>query len=204
MLILETKLAGLVAREGTAKCGFSCCNVVDSEGRARGLRLLWNDEDVYIDVVTSIYQVIHAIVKVRSHSILSKFHWFLFGVYGRPQLDICLQLWNELREVSKHFSGPWLVIGDFNDVVDQTEKFGGALINQYRVQNYTDCMSDCNLMDIGYSGGRFTWVNIKENNQIIRERIDRAWANPDRRLQFPNTILSHLPRISSDHNLLLL
>ncbi|GLT47969.1 hypothetical protein SLA2020_216170 [Shorea laevis] len=37
MLILETKLAGTAAREAVAKCGFSCYNVVDSEGRAGGL-----------------------------------------------------------------------------------------------------------------------------------------------------------------------
>ncbi|GKV43678.1 hypothetical protein SLEP1_g50939 [Rubroshorea leprosula] len=63
MLILETKLAGSIAREATAKCGFPYCNVVDFEGRAKGLWLLWNDEDVCINVVTSTYQAIHAIVK---------------------------------------------------------------------------------------------------------------------------------------------
>ncbi|GKV00597.1 hypothetical protein SLEP1_g13264 [Rubroshorea leprosula] len=67
MLILEAKLAGLVAREVAIKCGFSYCNVVDSEGRAEGLWLLWNDEDVYINVVTSTYQAIHAIVKGDIH-----------------------------------------------------------------------------------------------------------------------------------------
>ncbi|GLT52118.1 hypothetical protein SLA2020_254760 [Shorea laevis] len=204
MLILETKLSGQDAREAAANCGFSYTYVVDSQGRAGGIWLLWDGEDVYIDVVTSSHQAIHTIVKVRSHPLFSKFHWFLSGVYGRPQFELRSQLWEELRVVANHFTGPWLVIGDFNDVVDQIEKFGGAPVCQYRVKAYTDCMSDCNLMDIGYTGGRFTWVNMRESNQIIRERIDRAWANSDWRLLFPNVNVFHLPRISSDHNPLLL
>ncbi|GKV21615.1 hypothetical protein SLEP1_g31576 [Rubroshorea leprosula] len=119
-------------------------------------------------------------------------------------LEIRSQLWEELRIVSKHFTGPWLVIGDFNDVVDSTEKFGGNPICQNRVKAYTDCMNDCNLLDLGYSGGRFTWVNMRDNSQIIRERIDRAWANPDWRLQFPEANVLHLPRVCSDHNPILL
>ncbi|GLT58567.1 hypothetical protein SLA2020_314490 [Shorea laevis] len=204
MFILETKLSGQDAKEAAADCGFPCTHVVDSDGRAGGLWLLWDDAEVCVDVVTSTLQAIHAIVKVRSHPIFSKFHWFISGVYGRPQFEIRSLLWDELRKVAKYFNGPWLVIGDFNDVVDQVEKFGGAPVSQSRVRAYIDCMTDCNLMDIGYTGGRFTWVNMREGNHIIRERLDRAWANPDWRLQFPDANLLHLPRISSDHNPLLL
>ncbi|GLT63636.1 hypothetical protein SLA2020_361860 [Shorea laevis] len=204
MLILETKLSGQDAEEAAAEYGYPCSHVVDSDGWAGGFWLLWDNNEVYVDVVTSTFQAIHAIVQVHSHPIFSKFHWFLSGVYGRPQFELRSHLWDELCEVAKYFNGPWLVIGDFNDVVDQVEKFGGAPISQSRVRAYTDCMGDYNLMDIGYTGGRFTWVNMRENNHIIRERLDRAWANPDWRLQFPDANLLHLPRISSDHNPLLL
>ncbi|GLT65819.1 hypothetical protein SLA2020_382260 [Shorea laevis] len=169
MLILETKLAGEAAQAVVTKCGFSRSHVVESDGQAGGLWLLWNEEDVFIDVVSSTAQAIHAIVKVRFHPIFSKFHWFLSGVYGRPQFELRMQLWDELRKVAQHFTGPWLVIGDFNDVLDQAEKFGGAPVNQTRIKAYLECMNECNLMDLGYSGGRFTWVNMRENNQIIRE-----------------------------------
>ncbi|GLT33620.1 hypothetical protein SLA2020_081920 [Shorea laevis] len=204
ILILETKLTSEVARDAAANCGFSRSHVVDSDGRAGGLWLLWNDEEVYIDVVTSTPQAIHAIVKVRSHPIFSKVHWFFSGVYGRPQFELHSQLWNELRVVAHYFTGPWLVIGDFNDVLDQTEKFGGAPVSQPRIRAYSECMNDCNLMDLGYSGGKFTWVNMRENNQIIRERLDRAWANSEWRTLFLEAYILHLPRISSDHNPLLL
>ncbi|GLT97187.1 hypothetical protein SLE2022_147640 [Rubroshorea leprosula] len=204
MLILETKLNGEAARVAATRCGFSNAHIVESDGRAGGMWLLWDEDEVAIDVMTSTRQGIHAIVKVRSHPILSKVYWFLSGVYGRPQFEIRSQLWEELRIVSKHFTGPWLVIGDFNDVVDSTEKFGGNPICQNRVKAYTDCMNDCNLLDLGYFGGRFTWVNMRDNSQIIRERIDRAWANPDWHLQFPEANVFHLPRVCSDHNPILL
>ncbi|GLU06570.1 hypothetical protein SLE2022_235940 [Rubroshorea leprosula] len=80
--------------------------------------------------------------------------------------------------------GPWMIIGDFNDMVDQSEKFGGNEISQTRVRAYLDCMNNCNMVDLGFIGNRFTWVNMRFSNQLIRERLDRAWANPDWKLNF--------------------
>ncbi|GKV26879.1 hypothetical protein SLEP1_g36097 [Rubroshorea leprosula] len=65
MLILETKLSGQDARKAVAECGYPCSHVVDSDGKAGGLWLLWDDNEVCVDVVTSTFQAIHAIVQKR-------------------------------------------------------------------------------------------------------------------------------------------
>ncbi|GKV40167.1 hypothetical protein SLEP1_g47835 [Rubroshorea leprosula] len=155
---METKLAGEKAKEIAASLRFLRASIVDANGLAEGIWLLWDDTRFQVNELNERAQVIHAMVK-----------------------------------------GPWLVIGDFNDITCQDEKLGGNIVPQYRIRAYVDCMNYCDLLDLGYSGPKFTWVNKRESNQLIRERLDRAWVNPSWRMLFPEASLRHLPRLHSDH-----
>ncbi|GKV50604.1 hypothetical protein SLEP1_g57307 [Rubroshorea leprosula] len=42
-------------------------------------------------------------------------------------------------------------------------------------------------------------IQLPFSSQLIRERLDRAWANPDWKLIFPESAVFHLPRTHSDH-----
>ncbi|GLT63047.1 hypothetical protein SLA2020_356410 [Shorea laevis] len=203
MLIVETKLSGEVARSQAASLGFAKSFVVNSDGLAGGLWLLWDDAAVSVDIVSYSDQAIHAIIKVCNDPLFPT-DWFLSGIYGRPQANTRALLWNELSTIANNISMPWMMIGDFNDVLDQSEKFGGNRICQARVRAYLECMNNCNMFDLGFVGNRFTWVNMRFSHQLIRERLDRAWANPEWKLLFPEAALFHLPRTSSDHCLILL
>ncbi|GLT87976.1 hypothetical protein SLE2022_060240 [Rubroshorea leprosula] len=200
MLIVETKIGGDQAKAKATSLGFPKFHIVDSDGLAGGLWLLWNDYEVLVDVVATSSQAIHAVVKVTNQPLLSSNSWFLSSIYGRPTFEIRTELWQELGSMSRVISSPWMIIGDFNDVVDQSEKFGGGSISQTRVCAYLNCMNDCNMQDLGYVGSKFTWVNMRFNGGLIRERLDRAWANPDWRICFPQAFLLHLPRFNSDHH----
>ncbi|GLT58776.1 hypothetical protein SLA2020_316440 [Shorea laevis] len=198
-IIMETKLAGERATEVARSLGLPKWELVDADGYAGGIWLLWDDSRFSVDILTKGSQVIHALVKVISHPCFSDFNWFLSAIYARPQYDIRCLLWDNLRKFSQTINGPWLAMGDFNDIIVQTEKFGGNPVPSYRIQAYTDCMSFCNLMDMGFNGPKFTWVNKRSENQLIRERLDRAWGNPSWRVKFPEASVYHLPRLSSDH-----
>ena len=95
-------------------------------------------------------------------------------------------------------------MGDSNDVIDGTEKLGGNPVSLRRITAYRNCMNFCNMIDLGFSGATFTWTNRRDINALIQKRIDRCWANPDWTLLFPDTNVTHLPRMSSDHCPLLL
>ncbi|GKV02365.1 hypothetical protein SLEP1_g14812 [Rubroshorea leprosula] len=60
------------------------------------------------------------------------------------------------------------------------------------------------VKDIGYIGPKFTWLNMRNNHQLIKECLDRAWANPDWWLFFPEANLYYLPRFNSDHHPIML
>ncbi|GLT67469.1 hypothetical protein SLA2020_397770 [Shorea laevis] len=196
---METKLAGDRAAEVARSLGLPKWVLVDADGYAGGIWVLWDDSRFSVDILSKGPQVIHALVKVCSHPYFANFNWYLSAVYARPQFEIRCKLWDNLREFSQIINGPWLVIGDFNDITTQSEKFGGNPCPSYRIQTYTDCMSFCNLLDLGFNGPKFTWVNKRNSNHLIRERLDRAWGNPPWKINFPEATIYHLPRLSSDH-----
>lgn len=69
------------------------------------------------------------------------------------------------------------------------------------LQNF---LNSCNLVDLGFSGSKFTWTNIKYHTRgLIFERINKAFANPSWLDFFPNASVAHLPRVTSDHPILL-
>jgi hypothetical protein len=67
------------------------------------------------------------------------------------------------------------------------------------MQAFRDVLSDCNLDDLGFLGDQFTW-----RRGHIRERLDRALANPMWLAMHPEAIVSHLDLMRSDHRPILL
>ena len=55
------------------------------------------------------------------------------------------------------------------------------------------------MIDIGFSGPRFTWTNKREIQALIQERIDRFFVNPSWCLLYPEARVTHLTRSHSDH-----
>ena len=125
-------------------------------------------------------------------------------MYGSPRFRERSLLWNNLKILSVRHNLPWAVMGDFNDVTREEEKSGGNGINSRRVFAYNECMDYCNLIDLGFSGPKFTWSNCRDVSDLIQQRLDRVWVNSDWKLLYPDASVSHLARISSDHCPLLL
>lgn len=51
---------------------------------------------------------------------------------------------------------PWALMGDFNEVLSEEEKSGGNHISQRRVRAIQDYMDTCHMLDVGFSGPKFT------------------------------------------------
>lgn len=46
--------------------------------------------------------------------------------------------------------------GDFNQVMNQNEKWGGRLISYPRANKFSTCMNRCELIDLGFKGSKYT------------------------------------------------
>ena len=55
------------------------------------------------------------------------------------------------------------------------------------------------MVDLGFSGPRFTWPNKRGISDLIQERIDRVFVNPEWWNLFSEARVTHLTWCHSDH-----
>lgn len=94
---------------------------------------------------------------------------------------------------------PWLVIGDFNQILYAAEKKGGAVRSQREMNDFREALDDCELQDIGYTRDTFTWWNKQAVPNAVFERLDRGVASLEWVELLPHVSITHLQRDRSDH-----
>ena len=67
-----------------------------------------------------------------------------------------------------------------------------------------DVIDECQFMDLGYVGPKFTWAKHYVDGHSIRTRLDRCMATNSWLQKFPRTRVHHLNCMSSDHSPLLI
>ncbi|PKI44728.1 hypothetical protein CRG98_034905 [Punica granatum] len=101
-------------------------------------------------------------------------------VYARLVERAQLDLWRFLLEVSKQVIGPWLVLGDFNELASAEEKRGGAPFDPNRAARFHEVLEQSGLLDLGSTGPRFTWRGVARGGyDRVFERLDRAVCNAE-------------------------
>lgn len=94
---------------------------------------------------------------------------------------------------------PWLVLGDFNEVLHAHEHDGVGNRSQAQMDAFRDALDTCGLADIGYIGTDWTFEKKVAGGTYTRVRLDRGVANPAWTIAFPSAILEHGTTASSDH-----
>lgn len=57
------------------------------------------------------------------------------------------------------------------------EKYGSIRRPRWQMNDFQTAPEFCNLNDLGFSGPKFTWCNMREGAQYTKERLDRATTN---------------------------
>ena len=152
---------------------FDSWPLVDPIGFAGGIIILWNSARVNLTILCENSQSITALVEVSSNPSPP---FILTAVYASPRFNTRSLLWSNLRDMADTIVLPLIVFGDFNEVTCQAEKLGGNPISKNRTDIFNKTLDDYHLMDLGFSGPRFTWSN-KRKHAPIHERLDRGCAN---------------------------
>lgn len=172
---------------------------VNPIGKSGGLALWWTNE-VKVNIISSSKNIIHTKIESLAVSLPA----YITFLYGPPVEQERNGIWDKLRAIARYMSEPWLCIGDFNEILSQSEKWGGNPHTLRRVINFQLLVSDCELLEVESKGASYTWCNQRLGEAHIKERLDRALGNLSFKDLFPQALVFHVEPVASDHHLLLL
>lgn len=188
MFLLETHLDDYPATCLRRRLKMEYKIIFPGDGRRGGLVMFWRREaNVQIIYAHSNY------IDVRVFD--AEKEWRLTGFYGEFTWARKYLSWHRLRTLNAQHSLPWIVLGDFNEILSNEEKEGG---NQ-RPLRYMQAFQEALLDDLGFVGDKFTWQRGR-----IRERLDRGVVNDTWRQIYPNAAMVHMGYSDSDHRPILL
>ncbi|XP_019163454.1 PREDICTED: uncharacterized protein LOC109159798 [Ipomoea nil] len=198
VFIIETKATANKVEETRIRMGFEGLLSVDRTGMGGGLALFWRDKNM-VSILSYSESHIDAVV-----SLPGKPDWRMTGFYGNPDQSKRHLSWDFLRELKNRSQLPWFVIGDFNDISCQSEKRGPHPQSSALIEGFNDALEDCQLMDLGMLGSRFTWERGRGTEAWVEERLDRAVATAEWSDIFEEAEVENLLTFTSDHNAIFL
>lgn len=173
---------------------FSSNSVYHDGGR---VVLAWKLRMFTVNIIQGTSQAIYCKVSPKS-GLLSFFCTFVYGFNdGVRRMD----LWKFLKKVNT--SEPWLIYGDMNCVMHIEERIG-ALVRRSEIECITQCMNECNMIDVKATGHLFTWNNKQQGEARVFSKIDRDMANQAWQDSYCNAEVGFLNEGTFDHTLSLL
>ena len=198
VFLMETRLPVRRLEFLRVKLGMYGCFGVDRRRLGGGLALLW---DASITIHIQSYSPYHIDTHVFQEDNVA---WRFTGFYGHPETALRIRSWSLLRCLHGLSDKPWLVLGDFNEIMALEEKCGREDRSFRQMARFREALSDCSLSDLGFVGPEFTWSNNREDDELVRVRLDRGVASQEWRSLFPKALVRHISVVHSDHIGLLL
>ena len=122
--------------------------------------------------------------------------WSISGVYG-PQNDADKILFlQEILDLRQHMLPTWLLLGDFNLILNAQEKNNNRL-NLQMINRFRATIDNLELARIELRGKKYTWCNDQQSPTMTR--IDHIFASIDWLDLFPRMELQALASLGSDH-----
>lgn len=160
-----------------------------------GLALLWKQE-LDVSILSSCQNFIDTKIKAAGKVFYATF------LYGEPDRSKRKALWDQLTILGKSREEPWFLTGDFNDIIDSSEKQGGPERSEGTFVDIRSFMAECDLYDLRHSGNFFSWRG-KRHDHVVHCRLDRAMSNGAWAEDYPASRCEYMRFEGSDHRPLL-
>ncbi|XP_027090153.2 uncharacterized protein [Coffea arabica] len=172
--------------------------VEGGDGRG-GLAVLWKQE-LRVKKVLFTSFTIELLIEDEE----TRVNWWCICVYASTDVGIRREQWEVVTRKSVLWGEYWAVIGDFNDITSNDEKWGGIKRAEIRFQDFTSFINKNELVDIGFEGVPWTWCNNWGNGGEMKERLDRIMGTRGWVGKFDKAKCLHIETEASDHCMLLL
>ncbi|KAB2032283.1 hypothetical protein ES319_D05G362800v1 [Gossypium barbadense] len=198
IFLSETKMAANEFRRVQNNCRLQNALAVNSEGRSGGLAMMWKDG---MNVAIQNYSKHHidSLIKLEGDKTLR-----VTGFYGHVNPICRSSSWEMLRRVGDSAQEEWVVGGDFNAILNNSEKEGGRRGVRAQMYEFKNVMEELALVDIKPDSGWFTWVNNRDEGSLIKERLDRFLTSVSVVENYPFIATKMVRQTQSDHGAIIL
>lgn len=142
---------------------------LDNSGR---IWVGWDPEIMFAVVIHSSSQSIFLdVTTFQNKNFVAAF------VYGSNDNTQRRHPWNDLRVFAASNNKPWILLGDFNSILEVGDKVVCADVIYAHLSDFRDCIQDTQIFDLSYSGCFYTWSNQQVGDTRIASKIDRMLVN---------------------------
>ncbi|XP_060216346.1 uncharacterized protein LOC132643841 [Lycium barbarum] len=107
----------------------------------------WKTAKVDVQAVYTNEQVIHCQVQDKN----TTFSSYITFVYGKHTVADRRPLWEQLREIKGTINTPWLILGDFNNILHVEDRLNGAPVHHIEMQDFQQCLDDIEVGQLTYT-----------------------------------------------------
>jgi len=132
------------------RLGYEICALSEASSHSGGIWVLKSKGcDYDITVIDAYFHAVTICIKK------SDCMWFCSAIYGSPQLVNREKLWSYLISIREDILSPWVMIGDFNEVIHPSEIKEG-IFTARQAEKLSNMMEQCNLIDLGATCSIYT------------------------------------------------
>ena len=153
--------------------------------------LSWKS-NIQLDVLYSSPNIIDTCITHQNKT------FFVSYVYGAPRRDERVEFWNKLTELGTQRDESWLITGDFNDLLNNSEKIGGPMRWEGFFLSFRSFVTQFGIWDLQHSGNSLSWRGTRYSH-FIQSRLDRSMANLAWSEMFPQGRCEYHRFKGSDH-----
>lgn len=142
--------------------------MVNAIGRSGGLDLLWNRR-VNVEVVGYSNHYIDTMVLPNENAL----KWRFTRYYDSLERHQRRTFWDLLRYLSSLNALPWILMGEFNDIMWEREKVGRVPHLEWLRKGFCEAVRECDLTNFDFKGCQFTWEGGRGTENWVQEKLDR-------------------------------
>ncbi|XP_071923234.1 uncharacterized protein [Coffea arabica] len=199
VFLYETKNQEKFMRKVQRRIRFDNGHFVNAIGRVEGLAFFWNNEVLIEQVCSTDWYISACIVDKETTR-----HWWLVCVYASTDGNTRKEQWKYIEERKKDWGEAWVIVGDFNDLRTNEEKWGGQERAEGSFREFNRFIRENDLMDLGYQGVPWTWRNSWKGDGEVKERLDRCLCSTEWMNKYEKARCTHVETEASDHLMLLI
>jgi hypothetical protein len=162
MFISESRQQGSRVINIKGRLAMNNCFVVNGHGNGGGLAVCW-DDSIKLSIISYGQHHIDSLIWDGVHHVA----WRCTFVYGEPRTQDRHHMWDLLKRLKSCSNAPWLVIGDFNEVMWSHEHLSNHRRPARQMMDFWEVLSHCDLHDIGFTGLPWTYDNKQAGDQNV-------------------------------------